>query len=198
MSAKLKLSSLKDAAYKGAQSTETLSACAQYILGQCPDFLETKPEEVVNQLKEGWALRYSELHPGQRYTQDWVPIGSDAPSTDGELIASLAFALSYTQQQFGKLKSEDPARHSVVGEIRKAFQKYCANRLEDLSREMKRSLGLTRQRHAQADDWIDAMNKAFDSFEKRCATSKTRGDSTAPEVVKYRIARQAFFDALNK
>lgn len=189
--------SMKDAGYKGAQSADILENVAAFVLGQYPDFIEEQSKEAVAELKEGWALRYNELHPGQRYTAEWIPLADDAEPQEGELVATLAFALSYSQQDFGKLKNTEPAKHGVVKGIRDKFTKYCSNRLADLITACKRRTGEKRARTTAADDWLTAANKVFDALDKRCTTGKARGDSTVPEKDKFRMARDKFFEMLS-
>ena len=57
------IKSYRDAAYSAALATDTVVDSAKFVHGQCPTFLDDAPEEVVNELNEGFMLRYSETHP---------------------------------------------------------------------------------------------------------------------------------------
>lgn len=181
--------SLKDAAYQGAAAGDRLVDVARYVLDKCPGFLTEVPKEVKEELVAGWAVRWQENNPAKSYSADWVPVAKN-----GTYDATLAFALSYTQQSFGQLKNSDPLRHKVVGDIRATFQKYCSNRLKDLQTAIRRlnPEGRTRTATDNYDVWVV---KALDNILTRCRNAAARGDVTADEV-KTRIAIEAFKKSL--
>lgn len=185
----LTISSLKDAGYQSAAAGERMETIARFVVEKCPTFLDEVPTEVKAELQEGWAVRWQELNPAKHYSADWVPVESN-----GTYEASLAFALSYSQQAFGRLKAEDPLRHKVVGDIRTKFSKYCHNRMADLQTAIRRLNPTARQRSA-TDDYAVWVNKALDNIITRCRNASARGDATADEV-KTRMAVAAFKKAL--
>lgn len=186
--------SMKDAGYQSARAGESLAAVAAYVKGQYPDFAEKQTDEAMEGLKAGWALRYSELHPGQHYTGEWVPVEKAGPGT---VQVTLAYAQSFSQQEFGKLKTTEPQRHAAIGKVREGFSNYVSDRKRVLIAAVKALAVKTRTR-VQADDWKTAATKALDSFEKRCKTAAKRGDATAPSPEKYRLAVQRFWETLDK
>ena len=183
------IASLKDAGYQSATAGERMEVIARYVFDKCPTFLDEVPKEVKAELAEGWALRWQELNPAQQYTADWVPV-----EKGGTYEASLALALSYSQQAFGRLKSEDPLRHQVIGALRTKFSKYCHNRMDDLKTAIRRLNPTTRERKA-TDDFGVWVNTALDNIITRCRNASARGDVTADEV-KTRMAVAAFKKAL--
>ena len=181
--------SLKDAAYQGAAAGDRLGEVARYVYDRCPGFLTEVPATVKEELVAGWAVRWQENNPAKQCSADWVPVAKN-----GTYDATLAFALSYTQQSFGQLKNSDPLRHKVVGEIRATFQKYCSNRLKDLQTAIRRlnPEGRTRTATDNYDVWVV---KALDNILTRCRNAAARGDVTADEV-KTRMAIEAFKKSL--
>ena len=116
------IKSMKDAGYQSATAGERLSAVAQYVLSECPTFLDSCPDEVKAELTDGWAVRWQELNPAVSYNAEWVPV-----EKGGEVSVTLAYAMSFSQQAYGQLRNSDPQRHKVIGDVRTRFSKYCSN-----------------------------------------------------------------------
>ena len=188
----LAISSFKNAGYQAARSTETMDTIARWILEQNPAFLDSPSDEEKAQLREGWALRWQELNPAKQYTADWVPVESG-----GSVEVSLAYCLSYSQQAFGQLKNENPVQHGVIKQVRDAFSKYCSNRLADLRTAVRRvsNEGKTSTR-TQAKQFEEFLKDSFDTIKARCKTAAARGDASAPDEVKLRMAIDAFYAKL--
>lgn len=180
------VASFKDAGYQSAVSGERTAAIARFVFERCPTFLDEVPKEIKAELEEGFALRWQEINPAVKYTADWVP------SDKGNIEVTLAFALSYSQQAFGQMKNEDPVKHSVIKQVRDAFNKYKSNRLADLRTAVRRVANegrtTTRQQAKQFVAWLD---DTFDTMKARCKTATARGDADANEV-KLRVAIDAF------
>ena len=180
------VTSFKDAGYQSAVSGERTAAIARFVFERCPTFLDEVPKEIKNELEEGFAIRWQEINPAVKYTTDWVP------SDKGNIEVTLAFALSYSQQAFGQMKNEDPVKHSVIKQVRDAFNKYKSNRLADLRTAVRRVANegktTTRQQAKQFVAWLD---DTFDTMKARCKTASARGDADANEV-KLRVAIDAF------
>lgn len=185
--------SYKDAGYKSALAGETLAQIAAWVYAKCPDFANEVPKEVKAELTEGWALRWQELNPAVMYNS----LKGYIPDEKGDIQATLAWCLSYSQQAFGQLKKDDPVRHGIMGDIRTKFNKYASNKLKDLQRAVRQlqNAGKPRER-VQAKDFVDYMKDTFDDMKSRCKTAKARSDATAPDEVKLRMAIDAFYAAL--
>lgn len=187
--------SLKDAGYAIASNRDSAMSIASYVNEQCPDFLDNAPDEIVEQLVSGFMVRFHENRGDKHYIRaDGNLVPCDA-STAGATVINVHVAFGYTQQQFGKLKGEDPSFHGVIGAVRDAFNKYKKDCLDSLKNAIRRIVnnGATRQRGAN-DNYIDALHKMLVTFDTRSLNAKKRGDDTADQV-KFRIARDAFWKA---
>ena len=166
-------SSMKDAAYKAARGGETIANVARYILKHYPDFAEKQSDVAIEELSGGWALRYQELHAAQHYNAEWVPV-----KENGMFIATLAFALSYSQQASGQLKRESEAKQKSVANHLTDFSKYRSNRLKDILRAVKQLNPVERER-SPIDNYDAFVKKTLTLLETRCKTAVGRGDTTA-------------------
>jgi hypothetical protein len=182
--------SFKDAAIISATLSERMATVAQFIVTQCPNFLDDVPKEVKAELHEGWAVRWQELNPAVEYSTEWVP------KKGGGFVATLAFALSYSQQAFGQLKNEDPVKHGVIKGVRDKFNKYTSNRMKDLKKAVRDLNPETRTR-TQSDNFATFIEKTMDNIKTRCKNAVAREDSTADEL-KTRMAIEAFKNVINK
>jgi len=190
----LEILSFKDAAYQGAKGSETLEIVAQFIVRECPDFLNSVPDEITEQLVSGWALRWQEKHPAVTYNDEWVPV-----KEKGMHNVSLAFCLSFSQQAFGQLKNDNPVKHGIIQKIRLEFQKYKSNRLSDLRRAVGKELNKDKPKvRIQAALYDKYLKDTFDEVKARCKTALARNDETAPSEIKVRMAIDAFYAVLNK
>jgi hypothetical protein len=187
------INTFKDAGYQGAKSGETMEKVAQFVISKCPDFLNSYSDEVGAELKSGWALRWQELHPAVVYSDEWIP------NPKGLHNVTLAFCMSYSQQAFGQIKTDNPVKHGVIKGIRDDFSKYVSNRLSDLRRAVNKELnkGKPRER-VQAKEWEKYEKDTFDAMKARCKTALARNDASAPTEVKLRMAIDAFKTALSK
>ena len=192
-SAEVTINTFKDAGYQGAKSGETMEKVAQFVISKCPDFLNSYSDEVGAELKSGWALRWQELHPATVYSDEWIP------NPKGLHNVTLAYCMSYSQQAFGQIKTDNPVKHGVIKGIRDDFSKYVSNRMSDLKRAVRKELnkGVVVQR-VQAKEWEKYEKDTFDAMKARCKTALARNDASAPTEVKLRMAIDAFKSALSK
>ena len=184
----LSIDNLKNAGYQSALAVEHLSLVAKYVFDQCPNILEDVPAEVKAQLTEGWALRWQELNPAKRYNSEWIP------DAKGGNEVTLAYALSFSQQQFGQLRQSEPVKHGVIGGVRTPFNKYAFNKMKALLKAIRDLNPETRER-GTTDDFATYVGKVMDTIKTRCKNAKARGDATADEV-KTRVAIDAFLKAI--
>lgn len=186
------VSSFKDAAYQSALSNERAESVARWVLTECPTFLDDIPKETKAQLDDGFALRWQENNPAKKYTVDYVP------SDTGNIEVTLAFCLSYSQQAFGQMKNEDPVKHGIIKSVRDAFNKYRYNRMRDLRGAVKRIAdeGKPKDR-TPTKDFAAFMTDTFATVKARCVTAGQRGDASAPDQSKLRMAIDAFYKALS-
>jgi hypothetical protein len=171
------IKTLRDAAYSAALATDTVVDSARFVYEKCPTFLDDAPAEVVEQLDEGYMLRYSETHPAKIYSR-----------IDGNLVESnkgkekvevtIFFAMSYTPQAFGALRNEDPLLHGIIKTWRDAWSKYRSNRIGDLKREIRRLIEGPRTR-TPTKTFSEVVGDVLEGLVTRCKNAKSRGDETA-------------------
>ena len=174
--------SLKDASYQSCINKEKDASVAAYVLDQCPSFLDNPSDEVIAEIKAGHLLRHSEITEPKYYTADFVPCSAD---TKGAMKYDIHTAMSYTQQQFGRLKNDDPKLHAVIGAIRKSFSTYSSNRMTDLKTSVRKLLnernGVKRERSA-TKDFAVWLAELADTIKTRAKTAKARGDDTVNDA----------------
>jgi hypothetical protein len=164
--------SMKDAGYKFVQGLESIESIARWILTKEPTFIEKRSEETVNGLESGWALRWQEKHAPVEYDSEYLP------KVGGGFVATLAFAMSFSQQAFGQLRVSDPKKHGVIKGIRDAWLDYRLAKMKALIAACK---GLDKTPKAKAPNaafavWAEAQLVAIAA---RCKTANSRGDVSA-------------------
>jgi hypothetical protein len=198
------ITSLKDGAYKQALANDRMRSVARYVLDQSKGFPETVADEVKEQLYDGYRLRFNEVNKPQTYAvvnDHYLLIDGSNPALENEkekVIIGVDYCFAYSQQQYGKLKNENPYLHAIVKEWRDKVNTYCSNRLGDLKRQARTILneGKTRERGATAD-FAKRLEDVFKDLRLKCDNAQKRGDETADKA-KFDIARTAFMTAWSK
>jgi hypothetical protein len=193
----VEIRTLKDAGYRVAKTRDGKTEAARFVLDKCPDFLDNPADSVVQDLEAGFMLRHHE-NKGDKYYLRGTDTGvmvECTPADRGATIINVHVAMSYTGQQFGRLKTDDPALHGVIGPVREAWSKYKSECMADLKGAIRKILngGKSRERGANKD-FANALEDMFDAYDTRAVNSKARGDTTA-DPVKFRLARDAFMKA---
>jgi hypothetical protein len=143
-------------------------------------------------------MKFDALQPATMYavigghyvlaTQDHV-----TAKTVEKVEIGVAYAYSYSAQEFGKLANTNPALHALVKGIREKCSTYCSNRLGDLKRAATKLLneGKERQRGVNKDfyEFVEAWFK--DTAPDRLKSAKNRGDMSADDK-KFNEAKVAF------
>lgn len=186
--------SMKDAGYQTAQLGEGRKAIAQFVLEQCPTFLDKCPDEVKTELVAGFQLRAHELWGTKTYrTGD---TGALIEDPNGGIQVNVNVAMAYTGQAFGKMREENPALHGIIGKVRTDFSKYASNAMGDLRSACKKILNADKPRERAANkDFYDAVKTVFEALDKRVKVAQGRGDLAA-DPVKFRMACDAFWKVL--
>jgi len=193
------ISSLKDGAYQQATATQKIRDFAGYAIDHIAGFPESLPDESREQLYEGYQLRYAQNNPAKTYAvinSHYVLASDEHIKNDKleKLELSVAYVMSFTPQEFGKLKNENPEKHSLIKGLRDSVGVYCSNRKNDLVRmantilNEKNGKPKTRTANKDFDESIIAM---FESFDTKVKTAKKRGDVTADDQ-RYKKAKIAF------
>jgi hypothetical protein len=197
-SSDVSFTSLKDGAYQQAGAAQTLESVARFALEQIAGFPKELPTEAKDELYDGYRMKFDSLNPIKCYAvingHYVLATLEHMDSKNVEKInVGVAFAFSYSSQEFGKLANTNPALHAVIKEVREKCSTYCSNRLGDLKRAANRILseGKERQRSANKDfaEFVDAWLK--ETAPTRLKSAKSRGDSTADEK-RFNEAKVAF------
>jgi hypothetical protein len=187
------VTSMKDAGYQSAISDERKDSVARYVYAQCPNFTNEVSDEVKTQLRAGWALRWQELNPAKSYNDSWIPV------ENGSYVMTVDVCFSYSQQAFGQLKEADPVKHGIIKGVRDAFNKYCFNRMADLKSAVRKVENEGKPKvKAPTKGFTQYIDETFKSVKARAKTAKARGDDSAPDEVKLRMAIDAFNNTLSK
>lgn len=201
-------SSLRDAGYQQAVTSDATNNLVRYVMSQCSDFPESISDESKAELVSGYQLRFTENNPDVEYAVidgNYLPVSTlkDIPEKTERVKIGVGYAMSFTQQAFGSLKNDksptyNTALHAIVKEWRNRVNKYCSNRFKDLVNAAKRILNEGKDRtRAQADIFADYLVKTFDTMQTRCKVSKVqRDDETANEKL-FIAAKVAFFAKWN-
>ena len=191
--------SLRDLAYNQAKAGDTITDQARLALDKIAGFPADVPAEAKAELYEGYQLRFNENKPPVTYaviSGHYVQATAEhmANKKVEKIDVGVAYAFSYSSQEFGKLANTNPALHGLVKKIRSDFSDYASNRLGDLKRAAKKLLaqGSTTQR--QTLDFAESMTKVFEAQEKSVKVKQGRGDTTA-DAVKFKMAVAAFWKA---
>jgi hypothetical protein len=194
--------SLADLGYSQATTSDTLSDQARFAIDNIVGFPADIPAESKAELYKGYQRRYAERHPAVMY----AVINGHYVKATPEHVANKAvekievgidYAFSYSSQEFGKLKSTEPARHEVVGQVRADVLDYCSNRLGDLKRAADKILNKGKKGTRATLDFVVSMEKIFSAQEKSVKVKEGKGDTTA-SVAKFRLAQKAFWTTYNK
>ena len=190
--------SLKDSAFQQAGAAQTLESVARYAIERIEGFPKEVPSEAKDELYEGYRMKFDALNPKQTYAviNDHYVLATqehmDAKNVE-KIEIGVAYAFSYSSQEFGKLANTRPALHALIKEVREKCSTYCSNRLGDLKLAATKILneGKERNRSANKDfaEFVDAWMK--DSAPTRLKSAKARGDATADEK-RFNEAKVAF------
>jgi len=201
------ITSLKDGAYKQAVANDRMRGVARFVMDQAKGFPETVADEVKEQLYDGYRLRFNEVNKAERYAivnDHYLLIDGSNPALEDErekVVVGVDYAFSFSQQQYGKLKNENPYLHAIIKSWRDKVNTYCSNRLGDLKRQARTILneGKTKERGATLDfnQRVVEVFKGDQGLIVKCKNAKSRGDETANEA-KLKLAVDAFMVQWNK
>ncbi len=190
--------SLKDLGYQQAGNFEKSITMAQYALDNITGFPTDVPTEAKDSLYEGYRMKFNELQPAKMYAviNDHYVLASqehiEAKNVE-KIEVGVAYAYSYSSQEFGKLANTNPALHALIKAVREKCSTYCSNRLSDLKRAAKNILNRdkTRERTANKDfaEFVEAWFK--DTAPDRLKSASARGDASA-DSKRFNEAKVAF------
>jgi hypothetical protein len=198
----MSISSLKDLGYQQAKTGDSLETQAQFALDNITGFPEDVPSEAKEALYDGYRMRYSERKPATMYAviNDHYVLATEEHLKNKKVEKvemGVAYAFSYSSQEFGKLKNTNPALHGIIKTIRDDVADYCSNRLGDLKRAAKRLITKSDGSSRTTLDFAQSMLKAFDAQEKSVKVKQAKGDTTA-DSAKFALAVKSFWMTYNK
>jgi hypothetical protein len=191
--------SLKDMGYQQAKTGDNLSTQAQYAIESIKGFPADIPAESRAELYAGYQMRFNENRPAKTYA---VINGHYTVATEEQVKnkkvekveIGVAYAFSYSSQEFGKLANTNPALHGIVKQWRSDASDYCSNRLGDLKRAATKLLNKDKTSQRQTLDFAESAKKALEQLGKSVKVKAGRGDTTA-DAVKFKQAVDAFWKA---
>lgn len=190
--------SLKDSAFQQAGAAQTLESVARYALEKIAGFPATIPVESKDELYEGYRMKFDALNPAVTYAviNDHYVLATEehkANKSVEKVEIGVAYAFSYSSQEFGKLANTRPALHALVKVVREKCSTYCSNRLGDLKRAANKILNEGKERTRTANKNFDEFVEAWfkDTAPDRLKSASARGDSTAHEK-RFNEAKVAF------
>ena len=194
------INSLRDGAYRQAGATQTIESVAQYCIETVAGFPEAITPEARDELYGGYRMKFNELKPAKSFAfidGNYVileTLGDQDISKVEQVTIGVEFAYSYTNQEFGKLKDENPALHTIIGRVRNDASTYCSNRLGDLKHAAKRLLNNGKDRERTANktfgDYVNEWLK--DTAPTRLKNAIARGNNPLGDMERFNNAVIAF------
>ena len=201
--------SYRDFGYSVAKKSDASRLDGAWALDNIPNFLTEPPKEALSELKEGFRQRYSETHPDVEYAVvDGNYIPRDQLPPDAKVLENVkigvAYAFSFTQQEFGALKANDLPKYQLMQDLRDKVNKYCFNCLSDLKAAARK---VEKQRNPESSTraanlaFCEFVDKQFTAWMQRCKTAEARGTDPSADSNALREAIIAFkvkYEMLNK
>ena len=189
------ISSLTDLGYRQGATRDALQNQARYAIDNIVGFPEEIDDASKEKLEKGYMLRYNDNYPAKTYGivdgnyLDFATLEKDAQSKIKEKVEiGVDVVFSYTQQEYGKLKSTDPAKYAAFKPWREAFIDYksgCLNDLKAAARKLlKKKDGTERAANLDFAEYIyrkegTETKGILEDMLTRCRTASKRKDATA-------------------
>ena len=191
------ITSLTDLGYRQGATRDALRNQAQYAIDKIVGFPEEIDDTSKALLEKGYMMRFNDNRPPKTYGivdgnyLDFDSLDKDAQSKIKEKVEiGVDVVFSYTQQEYGKLKSTDPAKYAAFKPWRDGFTDYKSGCLADLKamarKLLKTSDGSTRTANHDFMEYIERFDKdgkgkvgILEDMMTRCRNAKKRGDATA-------------------
>ena len=112
--------SLQDMAYSQARTGDLLYGMASYAKANIAGFPEEVTDEAKAELFAGYRQRHAEILGVTKYAivdNNYIP-ADKAEGAKETVDIGVAYAFSYSQQQFGQLSSKNPQLYAIVKQIR--------------------------------------------------------------------------------
>jgi hypothetical protein len=175
-----------------AGTGDALTAHAKQAIALIVGFPENISDEARASLYMGYRQRWDANHPAKLYAViDGNYVEATADMVKNKKVEKVEIGMhhvfSYTQQEFGKLKTTDPAKYALMQPIRGSIVDYCSGCLGDLKNKAKKILrkesSTPRAPNLDFHDWLmDKEKGVIPAMREKCKNSKRRGDATADEA----------------
>lgn len=181
--------SIRDFGFAVAGKTDAVRADGAWALDNIKNFLSEPAKEDINELKEGFRLRYATNNPDVEYAVvdgNYIP-KSQLPA-DAKVLESVkigvAYAFSFTQQAYGALKNDDLKKYQIIQDLRDKVNKYTSNCLSDLkaaARKVEKQRNPDSSTRAATLAFYDFVDKSFDAWKQRCKSAEARGNDPSAD-----------------
>jgi hypothetical protein len=203
----LQFKNLSDFAFAHAGLTGKVQAMARYAIDNIAGFPAECPDESKAELKAGYMKKWGVDHPpimfinvgGNYLAQSDIDTTKLTGDHERRTI-SAEYLMNITTHEYGTMGKDDPAWRAIVEKYREAMKDYATNRYNDLLKAAKSLIAETTSGAKRTRNIVlftASVQKAFDGFEKSVKVKQTGGDATA-DPLKFRMARDAFWNAYNK
>jgi len=187
------VNSVTDGAYQQAKVKGVTESIVSGLMLLIPGLgVEAEPFSDDNRadLRAGYARRWDEINPTRYFMAvdgNWVekPEAEVMKAKAEKFTLDVHTAFAYSQQAFGALKNEEPAKHALIKDVRDRFNKYVSNCLNDLKREASRiykarnNIANTKNPVAAFYDWLMVGDKCqLTMIRQRAVNAQSRGDET--------------------
>jgi len=193
--------SLSDLGYSVAKKSDAAKLDGKYAVENIAGFPDSISKENRDEFYEGARQRANELPKYQPVEycvidNNYIPVDQltgDLPKE--RYIVSVASVFSYSQQQFGAMKNDNPQLYAIVQDLRKRVSKYCSNALDDLrtsARKYLKEQNPETKTRAATLAFIEFLNKEFETMIQRCKTAESRGNDDTADLASLKDSIVAF------
>ena len=183
---------LVDLGYAQAGAGDVLTSHAQSAIAHIVGFPDDVPDEARADLYTGYRKRWDANHPAVLYAViDGNYVLATAEMEKNKKIEKIEIGMphifGYSQQEFGKLSTSQPALYAVMKPIRAQITDYCSGALADLKGKarkiLKKENPTPRAPNLDFSEWLmDKEKGIIPEMIAKCKTAKKRGDATADEA----------------
>ena len=183
------ITDLVDLGYRQSGTRDTLQKQARFALGKIAGFPESIDDDSKALLYQGYKRRYNENYPPIMYAivgGNYLVFDSLAPEAKEKAKERVSIGVdvvySYTQQEFGKLSTTDPAKYAVIKSIREKCNTYMSGCLSDLKSAARKVIKADNpDAHSRAPnkDFAKRVDDVLAGLLDNVKTALKRGDATA-------------------
>lgn len=171
--------SIRDFGYRLAQHEDIGLDFARWALANIPDLLDLG-EENKRLLQSGFLMRKQEITKpvfAKRVGVDAYQLTDKAG--EDVVTVDIDYAFSYSQQQFGALRTKQPELHKLLKPMRDDGSKYVSGKIKALLRKVS-ELNPKQRERGETASFHDWLVKFAESIPAKAKTCRGRGDDTAP------------------